>query len=567
MRDPDCQEGGGGYDKTITMVYGNPGGAKMRAEAVFWLIFFFVIPIGAATVDLKGAVVNENGDSLAETLLFLKSDPAVRCSTDEYGTFHLSGGARAIVDRRIAGNDGIRVRRAGKGGGLTVGSSGIRGTVAVDIFNANGRRMGAARFNGSSPAEHFVSFPPSASGVHFIKVSTGNETIVFEMLPGLGGSSLAALEIPAGITRAGVVKRATPLVDTLVAYRYEYRTALVGLASRQGNDVLVTLRPSNTWENCSCAPLVKWHGMVKIIGKSYHNVDTCDFEMGQLCDTLWGIKEGKKTSDLEQPVHTVRFDHNYLMDTMEISQGEYDSVMKAAYASYVAPAKWTALYGRGNKYPAYAVSWDDAALFCNARSKRDHLDTAYTYTKIEGTPGSQSRLVGVNFQLFTNGYRLPTEAEWEYCGRAGMREDFWWSKNWQDYKGLETIDGVDGYAIWSRNSWNLGSGAPGYGTHPVDSSEEGVGGNAHNFFELKGMYGNVSEWCNDLVGPYEWGTFLNPTGPAWSSDTTRRHVIRGGNWGTTIMCLRGANRYFYAPAVDKDVFIGFRTVRAIGDEM
>jgi formylglycine-generating enzyme required for sulfatase activity len=229
--------------------------------------------------------------------------------------------------------------------------------------------------------------------------------------------------------------------------------------------------------------------------------------------------------------------------------------------------KWTALYGKGNKYPAYAVSWDDAALFCNARSKRDHLDTAYTYSKIVGTPGSHSKLVGVNFQLFTGGYRLPTEAEWEYCGRAGMREDFWWSKNWQDYKGLENIEGVDGYAIWCQNSWNLGSGTPGYGTHPVDSSEAGVGGNAHNFFELKGMYGNVSEWCNDLVGPYEWGTILNPTGPAWTSDTTQRHVIRGGNWGSTIMYLRGANRYFYAPAEDMDVFIGFRTVRSIGDEM
>jgi formylglycine-generating enzyme required for sulfatase activity len=106
------------------------------------------------------------------------------------------------------------------------------------------------------------------------------------------------------------------------------------------------------------------------------------------------------------------------------------------------------------------------------------------------------------------------------------------------------------------------------GAATVDSAELGWGGPAHNYYNLKGMYGNVSEWCNDFVGPYEWGTFVNPIGPAWTSDTAKQHVIRGGNWGSTIFYLRGANRYFYVPAgADKDVFIGFRTVRVFDGEL
>jgi hypothetical protein len=63
------------------------------------------------------------------------------------------------------------------------------------------------------------------------------------------------------------------------------------------------------------------------------------------------------------------------------------------------------------------------------------------------------------------------------------------------------------------------------GAATVDSAELGWGGPAHNYYNLKGMYGNVSEWCNDFVGPYEWGTFVNPIGPAWTSDTAKQHVF------------------------------------------
>jgi formylglycine-generating enzyme required for sulfatase activity len=538
----------------------------MRAAIVIGVLFLFTAASGAATVDLRGAIVDELGDSLPGMLLFLKSNPALQCSTDTRGAFHLSNGTSVLKGCAIHGTFGIRIRPAGNGQGFLVRTYGIEKITKMEIFRADGRRLEAMQVSGSGTAEHVVPF--STSGVHFIKISTAKESKVFKILPTMGAVTFVGTDVPSAPPKNVLAKTASSLIDTLVFFGYKYRTALIGLASHEQADMLITVQKSNTWQNCLCGPLLKWQGMVKIIGKTLESVDTCDFEMGQLCDTIWGKKDGRPTSDFEQPIHTVRLTHNFLMDTAEISQVEFDTVMKKRYTKYVTPVKWKALYGKGDNYPAYAVSWDDAVLFCNARSKRDHFDTAYTYSKIVGTPGSHCKLVGVKFQLFTNGYRLPTEAEWEYCGRAGMREDYWWNtKGWQDYKNLDSIEGVDEFATWTQNSWNLGSGNPGFGTHPVDSAELGWGGPAHNYYNLKGMYGNVSEWCNDFVGPYEWGTFVDPIGPAWSSDTTKQHVIRGGNWGSTIFYLRGANRYFYAPGEDKDVFIGFRTIRVIGDEM
>jgi sulfatase modifying factor 1 len=290
--------------------------------------------------------------------------------------------------------------------------------------------------------------------------------------------------------------------------------------------------------------------MISIAAKDY------DFEMGQFCDTIWGKRDGNSTSDLEQPQHTVFFTNHFFMDSTEITQGEYDSLMKAAYSGYIKPA-WSALYGMGSNYPAYSVSWDDAVLFCNARSKRDHLDTVYSYSGITGTPGALSKLTNVSAQFFQTGYRLPTEAEWEYACKAGTTADFFWERDYDYYKQTETdiFDEANSKAVWAKNSWELGSGEEGFGAHPVTDME-------YSFYDLYGMTGNVSEWCHDWVGKYQWGAAIDPTGP----DTGASHVLRGGNWGNGIFYLRSANRYFASPeGLNENLFKGFRTVRTAGE--
>ena len=122
--------------------------------------------------------------------------------------------------------------------------------------------------------------------------------------------------------------------------------------------------------------------MVKILAKGF------DFQMGQPDPDITG--EGVTSG--EQAVHTVSFTYDFWMDTTEVTQKEFDSLMRVTYDNYLNPA-WDATHGNGENYPAYNVSWGDAALFCNARSKSDGYDTVYTYSSVNGAPGSLCELI------------------------------------------------------------------------------------------------------------------------------------------------------------------------------
>lgn len=250
----------------------------------------------------------------------------------------------------------------------------------------------------------------------------------------------------------------------------------------------------------------------------------------------------------EAPVHSVSFTKDYWMDTTEVTQGKYNALMKQFYTAYTTPS-WHAPYGVGDDYPAYEVYWGDAVLYCNALSRRDGLDTVYTYSAINGTPGNLCELENVVENFAKNGYRLPTEAEWEYACRAGSTTDFFWGK--EDYPFPETPGDsleVNRYAVWHGNSWQFGAGEPQFGVHPVGSTTA-------NGYGLYDMAGNVYEWCNDWYGEYSDTSAVDPHGPS-NGDW---HSVRGGSWGSYSMYLRSANRTFMVPDY-LYYFIGFRAV-------
>jgi formylglycine-generating enzyme required for sulfatase activity len=184
----------------------------------------------------------------------------------------------------------------------------------------------------------------------------------------------------------------------------------------------------------------------------------------------------------EQPAHRVSLDAFYL-DKYQVTQESYVSLM----------GKNPSKNQESGKNPVERVRWTDAAAYCNARSKHDGLEPCYREVK----PGDWE----CNFQA--NGYRLPTEAEWEYACRAGTDSDFCFGNDAQE---------LGKYAWYASNAGNK--------THRVGQKQP----NAWGLFD---MHGNVWEWVNDFYAAdsYKESSERNPRGPK-----SGMGLMRGGSF-------------------------------------
>jgi formylglycine-generating enzyme required for sulfatase activity len=176
-------------------------------------------------------------------------------------------------------------------------------------------------------------------------------------------------------------------------------------------------------------------------------------------------------------------------------------------------------YFTGNDLPVENISWYDAVEYCNKRSEQEGLTPAYT--------GNGD---GITWNRSANGYRLPTEAEWEYACRAGTATPYY------------TGDSVNSAGWYVSNS--------GYKTHPVGQKQP-------NAWDLYDMHGNVGEWCWDWYGEYPSGAQTDPSGA--ESGTFR--VIRGGSWNAYAQSLRSADRNGDTPVL-RNNGVGFRLARS-----
>jgi uncharacterized protein (TIGR02171 family) len=248
-----------------------------------------------------------------------------------------------------------------------------------------------------------------------------------------------------------------------------------------------------------------------------------------------GADDAAATSD-EKPVFSAGFSYNYWLDTTEVTQKEYADITGKR------PVPDTSGFGVGDRYPVYNVSWFDAVLFCNAKSKRESLDTVYSYF---GAPrvqnGSVYEITGVQIHYDCHGFRLPTESEWEFAAREGSSKT--------PFPGLEDSATAGSYAWYSANS--LGT------THQV-------AGRMPNGFNLYDMAGNVYEWTGDWKGPYSASSIMNSIGAqAPNSDIERS--IKGGSFTNGFAGLRPSRRGARYPTSQSTVaeYIGFRCARGI----
>jgi formylglycine-generating enzyme required for sulfatase activity len=245
-------------------------------------------------------------------------------------------------------------------------------------------------------------------------------------------------------------------------------------------------------------PTIKTNGGVEMI-----LIPAGSFQMGS--------RNGKED---EAFVHTVAMDA-FLMDKYEVTQAEFDKYQLPNPSHF-----------KGPSLPVEQVTWAQAAVYCNARSKAEGLTPCYNEDTAE-----------CNFEA--DGYRLPTEAEWEYACRAGA---------YTEYSFGGDARKLGDYAWFADNAANK--------THPVAQKKP----NAWGLFD---MHGNVAEWCNDVYDKnyYRNSPAENPHGPA----DGKEYVLRGGSWKSPADGLKSSYRLAESPGFSDACLardaIGFRCVR------
>ncbi len=237
---------------------------------------------------------------------------------------------------------------------------------------------------------------------------------------------------------------------------------------------------------------------------------------------LMGSPENENWRSDDETQHEVSVG-DFFISRYEVTQKEYYALTHDNPSTF-----------RGDNKPVENVTWLEAVKFCNLKSEAENLTPAYT---IDGGK--------VTWDLAANGYRLPTEAEWEFACRAGTSTPF----------NLEHSIGADEANFYGHYPYEIEENyfsqsklttKPGiYRAETVD-----VGSFSPNKFGLYDMHGNVGEWCWDIYAPYSDS----------SPETGTRRVYRGGGWNDFAKNMRSAYRAA-APQERRLYNVGFRLAR------
>jgi formylglycine-generating enzyme required for sulfatase activity len=438
-----------------------------------FIALFFAFAFGQ-TVSLSGKVTagSANGAAVVGAKVYLSNHPNITALTGTGGAFTLSGTAIRLQQGQVSSPMKNSVTF---GKNRIIVMSKERQPMKVETFSSKGELISLEHFNLTTGQNSILlGNKLQARGIDLVRAIIGSDTYTSTCL------SMEASQWGAAPTKSpakSLAKKQVSGIDSLMVSAKGYKLAKAGVSGYSAQNISVFVQAFTP------------NGMKLILAKD------STFTMG---------------NEDQSPAHNVSFTHNYFMDTSEVTQGDYSMVMQSFYSAFTAPNWGT--YGKSDKIAAYFINWYDGVLYCNARSKRDGLDTIYSYTQIDGIPGNGSTLTGVTIDYQKNGYRFPTEAEWEYACRAGTKTDWY----------FDTAQSGN-YAWYIANSQSQ--------IYPVAAK-------VPNHFGLYDMSGNIWEWVNDWYNDYTADAQTDPIGP----DTGTERVWRGGSWGSYLYVISSVYR-------------------------